>query len=334
MLRMSCVLAALTSLVVTAAPARADLSFTNPAVDVGEVRSGLPLRQSFAFVNRGPGTVEITDLRTSCGCLKPTLAKRTYDPGDSGELTLEVHTLSQPAGEHTWHLQVAYRVGREAGAADLSVTGRVVTEVAVQPASLTIVTERGASHEITLTDLRDKPLSVTGVRTSSPHLKGEVRQTTTDGAGHRVVQVALSLAAGCPEGRFEETVALLTDDPDYRELTISVVVDKRPKRNVTAAPAAVSLTAARGQAVPSRIVLLRPTGTGAVAVERVESDDPSIVCTWAAGPDDCATLKVSIDRTKMPADGLRSAVRVHISKPVAETLTVPVTVQAEGRGAW
>jgi hypothetical protein len=76
-------------------------------------------------------------------------------------------------------------------------------------------------------------------------------------------------------------------------------------------------------------VLLRPAGSGAVAVERVEGDDPAVVCTWAAGPDNCATVRVSIDRTKLPADGLRSAIHIHVSKPAPETVTVPVSCRVE-----
>lgn len=318
-------LAVATLLALSTATARADLAFANPTVDVGEVRSGAPLKQRFAFTNDGPGAVEITDLRTSCGCVKPQLEKRAYAPGDRGELTLEVHTLSQPAGEHVWRLHVAYRAGGEAREAELVIKGRVVTEVTAQPAALTLFTEGGAAHEITLTDLRPRPLAVTGVHTSSPHLKGEVKQTMTDGAGRRVVKIGLSLGADCPEGRHEETVAILTDDAEYRELTVPVTVVKRPKQAVTASPRAVSLTAAPGQAVPSRIVLLRPAGEEAVVVERVEADDAAVVCTWARGPNNCATLKVSIDRARLPADGLRSAIHVHISKPICDTVTVPVT---------
>jgi hypothetical protein len=309
----------------SAATARADLSFANPTVDAGEVRSGAPLKQHFAFVNAGAQTVEITGLHASCGCVKPLLEKRTYAPGERGELVLDVHTLSQPAGDNVWHLDVAYRDGGETRQAELFLKGRVITEIAVQPAAMSIFTGAAAAHEITLTDLRDRPLSVTGVHSSSPHLKGEVKQAVIDGAGHRVVTVALALAASCPEGRYEETVVLLTDDAEYRELTVPVTVVKRPKQRVTASPGSVSVSAARGQAVPSRIVLLRPAGDEAVAVDGVEADDAAVSCTWAAGPDNMATLKVSIDRTKLPADGLLSAIHVHISKPISETITVPVT---------
>ncbi|HKI36015.1 MAG TPA: DUF1573 domain-containing protein [Gemmataceae bacterium] len=328
MRRMPLVLTA-TLLALFANPARADLSFATPTIDVGEVRSGAPLRQRFTFVNAGSGAVEITDLRASCGCVRPKLDKRSYAPGDEGAVLLEVHTLGQSAGEHDWRLHVTYHSGAEAREVELVLHGRIVTEVTVQPAVLTIFTERAAAHEMALTDLRARPLTVTGVYASSPHLKGEVKETTTDGAGHRVVRIGLSLGAAYPEGRYEETVAILTDDAVYRELTVPLTVVKRPKQKVAASPGAVSLAAARGQPVPSRIVLLRPAGEEAVAVESVEADDPAVVCTWAAGPENCATLKVGIDRTKLPADGLRSAIHIHISKPAPDTITLPVTCRVE-----
>ncbi len=76
-------------------------------------------------------------------------------------------------------------------------------------------------------------------------------------------------------------------------------------------------------------MLLRPAGDEAVVVERVECADPAVVCTWAAGPNTCATLKVTVDRTKLPAGGLRSFLLVHISKPESQTITVPVTCLIE-----
>ncbi len=318
-------LAGAISVALTAPTARADLIFANPAVNVGEVRCGAPLKQKFQFTNPGPVAVEITGLHTSCGCLKPRLETRSYLPGESGELTLEIHTLSQSAGEHTWRLQVACRIGSETREAELTVQGRIVTELTVQPAALTVFTERAANHEIVLTDLRERPLTVTGIHTSSPNMTGTIKQTATDAAGHRVVTIGLALNPACPEGRYEETVAILTDDAEYRELTVPVTVVKRPRQGVAASPAVVSLSAPAGQPMPSRIVLLRPAGGAAVVVDSVEADDSAVVCTWAAGPKECATLKVAIDQAKLSAGGLRSAIHVHISKPTFETITIPVT---------
>ncbi len=214
------------------AAARADLSFANLTFNVGEVRSGAALKRTFTFVNDGPAAVEITGLRSSCGCVRPRLDKRTYLPGERGEVTLEVQTLSQPAGPSAWPLRLVYRSGGEERETELSIKGSVIAEITVQPASLAISTERASSLTLTLTDHRTRPLTVTAVQSSSPYLTGTVKQTTTDEAGHRVVTMALSVSAEFAEGRHDEMVAIITDDADYRVLTVPAIIVKRSKHNV------------------------------------------------------------------------------------------------------
>jgi hypothetical protein len=311
------------------APARAGLTFPEPSADAGEVRGGMPLVHHFAFVNDGPGAVEITDVQASCGCVKPRLEKQTYAPGEKGDLLLDVHTLGQGAGDHVWRLKVSYREGGEPRTADLQLRGRVITELTVQPAALTVFTSSGVGHQVTLTDLRAQPLHVASVRTTSPHLEARVGPAGQDGAGHRTFTIGLAVTPGCPEGRHDEALHIFTDDPAYRELTVPVTVVKRPKQHVSPGPAAVSLFAPHGQPAPSRIVLLRPEGDEAVAVEGVEADDAAVVCTWAAGPNNLATLKVTVDRARVNGDSLRSAIHVRLVKPVPETLTIPVTCRLE-----
>jgi hypothetical protein len=306
-------------LLALSAAARADLSFPQPRADAGEVRAGVPLAHRFDFVNDGPGEVEVVDLRASCGCARPRLEKRTYAAGEKGSLLLEVNTLGEPAGPRTWRLQVLYRAGDDARDATLELTGRVVTEVMVRPAALTLFTGSGGGHEITLTDLRPQTLAVSALRTTSPHLTAEVKQS-----GNGTCTIALKLSSDCPDGRHEEAVHILTDDALYRDLTVPVTVVKRPRQRVIAGPASVSLSAPPGQPLPSRLVQLRTGGEEAVVVERVESDDAAVACTWKESPNGGVTLKVTADRARVPADGLRTAIHVHVSKPTRETVTIPV----------
>jgi hypothetical protein len=89
----------------------------------------------------------------------------------------------------------------------------------------------------------------------------------------------------------------------------------------------VTLQAPAGQAVPSRMVLIRDQNDEPVVVERVVADDPAIRCTWAQGSNNLAAVKISVDRTCVPGDGLDSAVHIHVSKPVPDTLHIPVHCQ-------
>src|SRR5262249_25218092 len=110
-----CLVAVLIALGVGQYPARADLHCPEPRIDLGEVKSGKPLAHRFAFTNRGTESVEITEIRPSCGCLKPRCDKGAYRPGESGTLLFEVNTLTQPAGPHSWRVLIRYRSGNREG---------------------------------------------------------------------------------------------------------------------------------------------------------------------------------------------------------------------------
>src|SRR5205807_2205883 len=118
-------------------------------------------------------------------------------------------------------------------------------------------------------------------------------------------------------------------DPDYRELKVPVTLVKRPRQRVVAAPAVVAWSVPAHQPVPARLLRLRDTAGKGVEVERVEADDPAVQCTWAQGPDNLATVRLTVDGQRVPAAGIRSAVHIRLHKPVAETVTVPVTFTRE-----
>jgi hypothetical protein len=314
------------ALILLAAPtARADLRFSQPQVDAGQVFCGTALTHSFAFVNQGPDPVELTDLRASCGCATPHLSQRTYQPGEPGELLLEVHTLSQAPGPHTWRVQVCSRSVDTSCETTLELTAIVVTEVRVEPAAITMFTDSAIGQEVVVTDLRPRPLSIIGVRATSAALTPRLGEPYRDSEGHWARKIHVDLANDCPEGRHEEVLGIYTDDSRYRELQVPVTIVKRSRERVSATPSQVSLTAPPGQPVPSRIVLVRDRDNLPVVVDRVVADDPAVVCHWAAGPDAMATVKIQVDRRQVHAESLHTLVRVTISKPARQTLTIPVT---------
>jgi hypothetical protein len=311
--------------VMLAGDARADLHFPEPVADAGTVQSGAALVRRFSCINRGTDTAEITELRPSCGCVTPRLGRWHVKPGEEVGLDLDVNTLSQEPGEHTWSLQVQYRCDGETRSCTLRLSARIVTEVSVQPAALTVFAGQAVAHELTLTDQRPHPLEIAEVRTSSPRLQGRVTGQSRDGGGHRVRTVSLEVDADYPEGRHEEVVDILTDDPDYRDLKVPVTVVKRARQRLAASPDQVTLRAPAGQAMPSRLVVVRDGGNEPVVVEGVETDDPALVCQWASGPNRLATVRIGVRREAVTAGEAHGVVRVHISKPVRETLTIPVT---------
>jgi hypothetical protein len=304
---------------------RADLQCAQPVVNAGRVRTGTPLVQQFTLTNGGSEVVEITDARASCGCLTPRLSHRRFQAGQQGTLTLEINTLSQAAGPHTWTVRVLYRSGNASSELPLQLSAHLVAEVIVQPSALTVYADKVAAHDLALTDVRPQPLCVTAVEISSPKLKPRVSGPVRDEEGHRLYKINIEAAADYPEGRQDEVLHIYTDDVSYRDLKVPVTVIKRVPQRLSATPNAVALKAPPGQPFPSRIVLIRDSDNQGVKIEHVMVDDPAITCRWAEGPGPLATVKIQVDRTQTQGKPFHSAVHIQISKPVRETLTVPVT---------
>jgi hypothetical protein len=323
---LACAAIALLLLGLGAGISRAELRFSSSSVNIGEARTGAPASHRFAFVNQGPDPVEITETRAGCGCLTPHLEQRVYQPGEAGSLLLEVHTLGQPAGPHTWTVQVQYRSGGVLREVPLQLKALLVSEITVQPAALTVFADRAVAHEILFTDLRAKPLQITRIHSSSAALTARLGEPTRDAAGHWLRRIPIEVAEDFPEGRHEEVIDIYTADPAYPDLKVRVTVIKHLRQRLAAFPARVVLTATSGAALPSQLVRVRDSAGQVVAIENVTADDPAISCRWAEGPGGMATVKISVDQQQLHADRLESAVHVQVRAPVRETLTIPVCV--------
>jgi hypothetical protein len=308
--------------------ARAELRLAETTISLGEVRGGMPITRHITFSNDGPEKIEITGLHASCGCTKPRLETLTYAPGDKGELFLEINTLSQSAGDHVWTVQISYRAGGELHEQTVRLKGRIVAEVQVQPAALTVFTDHALEHTLIVTDIRAKPFKLTEARTSASYLLAHIGEPSHDDHGHWTCAVKLEVGADCPEGRHEERLDLKTSDPDYAELRIPVVVVKRAKQRLTGTPNPVVFTVPSGQPAPTRLIVIRDEHGEAVVIERVEADDAALSCTWSEGANTPGAVRVRLDPKALREGGLQSAVHIHVSKPIETTLTVPVQASA------
>jgi hypothetical protein len=309
----------------TQSKAWADLHFIEPVADAGQIRAGAPLKHQFAFVN-GETPVELLGLRGSCGCLSPHSEKRVFGPGEKGGITLDVHTLGQSQGPHRWRVTVTYQSDNTTYEMPLILSASLLTEISVQPAALTIFADHAVSQEISLFDTRPQPLAVTRLEASSPHLHAQVVSDSRGRSQPALRTLRLDVLDDYPGGRHAEVLHVYTDDPQYQDLTIPVTVIKRSRQRLSAAPRQISLEILEGQDTVAQIVVLRDRDNQKVTVDEVTSDDSALNCRWTSGPGSMATLKVSLDRQKAAMSQQTTAIHIHISQPVRETLTVPVNI--------
>ena len=80
-------------------PALADLDFvsTHLTLDADPAQEELPVQ--FKFQAEGTEPTEITEIQTTCGCLKAKADKKVYQPGDKGVIDC-VFSVGSFEGEH------------------------------------------------------------------------------------------------------------------------------------------------------------------------------------------------------------------------------------------
>ena len=177
------------------------------------------------------------------------------------------------------------------------------------------------AHRFAFANAGPQLVTITEVQASAPALRARPAGESPDAAR----RIRLDVADDFPEGKHQVVVAIYTNDPDYRELKVPVTVVKQAPHRLTVTPGRVDLLASAGQAVPSRVVLVRSSDKEAVVIETLTADHPAIKCRWTSGPGTMATVKITADRALLTEESLQSAVQIKIARPVAETLTVPVS---------
>jgi hypothetical protein len=306
-------------------PANGEVRIPRPGENLGEIRAGQRLTHRFEFCNDGPGALEVIDVRTGCGCLAPRVEPRVLQPGTRGVVTVDVNSLGQAAGPHTWKATLQYRQGDKFSERELELRANIITEVTVQPASLTLFIDGARTQEIVLTDLRPQPLTVTAVRTRLPALRAVTREQKMNAAGQRQATIVLDVGAELADGRHEDMLDIYTDDPVYAHLQVPVRIVKEPRGRISLAPKQVAFSIRPGQASPARLIRLWDAQDEAIEIAKVWADDPALSCTAASGPGHHATLKIQVDSQRLSAG--QSAVHIELRRPVQETITIPVMLE-------
>jgi hypothetical protein len=301
-----------------ARPAAAQLRFLQPSANLGELRGGPVYSHRFEFVNESMQALKITDLRLGCGCLQLVLDKRVFQPGEKGTLLMNLRTLGQSNGPRTWQTRVQYRLGEEPYETVLTVTAAIRNEVTIEPSIVALMVGTTLRQEVAIKDDRPTPMKITSILASSPAIR--VSTKPLEGG---VTKVTLEVnRAALTAARQEETLDIYTDDPNYRHLQVPITLIKAHRLEVSATPDKVEL-----HGVGSQLVRLRAVGGLAVRIDSAESDYPALKCTWAAGPGNDATLKISMDATKVTAGN--ATVRILLTAPSTSTLTIPVTLRKD-----
>jgi hypothetical protein len=156
-------------LLLTATAGLAQLRWDQPVQSFDRAPGSEPVEARYTFKNTGSAPVTIKSLKSSCGCTTARLEKRTYAPGESGEITAR-YTLGDRRGLHVVGVTVKTE-DKTLPPTVLHLRVNIVDPVKVEPALVWWrVGAPAESKTVQLTMDPGRPVRVKSVTSTNPRI--------------------------------------------------------------------------------------------------------------------------------------------------------------------
>jgi hypothetical protein len=136
------------------------IKFEKVTHDFGKIAPGTKNVCEFKFANTGDSLLKITKVSKTCGCTPYTLAKKVYEPGESGTLKVKYNASKRPASI-TRRLYVSSN-DKANPKVTLIVKAKIVQKVDYNPERLNLLLkgENAGCPEIMLNSTDNKPFAI------------------------------------------------------------------------------------------------------------------------------------------------------------------------------
>ena len=113
--------------------------FSEPVHSFGGVGTNQKLEHRFVFSNVGDHPISIKSLKADCGCLAYASDKKTFAPGDTGTIHVQLDTKgARPGSRISKRLMVEYTTGNKPHIALVRVEALVKADLSIEDGALTL----------------------------------------------------------------------------------------------------------------------------------------------------------------------------------------------------
>ncbi|MDR4505419.1 MAG: DUF1573 domain-containing protein [Candidatus Scalindua sp.] len=192
------------------------ISFENPDFDFGKIFKGENVEHIYTFENLGNGVLEISKVKTSCGCTAAVLSDKTIQPGQKGEIKAVFNSGSY-GGRIRKDLTV-FSNDANTPQFKLTLSGEIIEEVTVNPKNInfaSIYVGEELSKTFMVTSLTELDLTIEKITTSQPFVKAKIQEQNEEGF---LVQVTIK--DNFKIGRFNGGVYLETNSQKQPKVTV------------------------------------------------------------------------------------------------------------------
>lgn len=210
---------------------RSPLAFHQYAVNLGRVEPRRDHFAIFAFTNTSSETMELRQLKTSCGCVTQHRERKVFAPQEEGEFALRIQSANQEPGHKRYTCKAIYG---PVGKPDVSFETDLAFEVWLPEQSVMVRPRVLMVHQpndipttpknpIAITDLRPRPMKVLNVSCEHPAVTVKRRDaslfTEKDREAGIIEYIEVTVNKVDP-GQHETEVRIHTDDAEFNVLRI------------------------------------------------------------------------------------------------------------------
>lgn len=191
------------------------LTFDGETKNFGNINDDKPVSHEFKFTNTGKSKLTIASTNGSCGCTVPALAKREYEPGESGVITVQYNPHNRRGKQHTTVTVVSNDPVR--ASVVLNIESTVIPMVQIDPPIVNFGTvNKGTSGTQTVTiSSRIPGLKVTQVTSNNPKIIAKLNESSTtqlDGSEVTQFPISLTIDPSIEVGQIQTQISIMTTD--------------------------------------------------------------------------------------------------------------------------
>ena len=288
---------------------------SEPTYNFGEMENTRDVDHTFILRNEGDLSLEIKQVRPSCGCTVASLSQNTIPPGGQAEVTTRLSLRGRQGPQHK--LITVYSNDPKTPSLALYLEGTALEQIRVQPSQLffgRITTDSSVTSTVEITVQDTNLVKITKLEPNPACLKA----TAESSADGRIIRLLISTQPPIGRGTLRGNVHVETDHPKYPAMDIAVsafVVG-----DITYAPEELPVLEQPGPQA-ARTVLIRSETGKSFKIASVEVPLPEIA--YVTREADNGGYQVELNNIPSTRAVEGQAVRIKTDLPGAQDIVIP-----------
>ncbi|MGE3108187.1 MAG: DUF1573 domain-containing protein [Phycisphaerales bacterium] len=250
------------------------LTWESMSHDFGNIPDTAPVTHVFKFKNNTDHTVTILRAHGSCGCTVPDLTKKSFQPGESGEMQVTFNPQGR-RGQNPKAVTVEFSDPPGTPQTVVTINSNVQPLVMIEPQKtyLQEVDSKSGSTTVITVSGRKADFAVTGVEKRTEALDvqiGQAHEVDIDGEKFQQIPVTVTVKPGTPIGDIQTELIIRTNDersPSHNHVFFAAVVG-----DIKATPTKLTLRAFTPKVPFSNVVTLENRNNTPFKVTSVDID--------------------------------------------------------------